>query len=387
MGEIKVLHCLNAPAWGGLEIYASELIGQLQKTGIQQAALCSPDSRAAEELPKMGVEVILLPTSKTSKWTQAGIIRALIQEKDFTHLHAHTRLDMWAGALAKWNWSHIRLIYNLYMNALPKQDLVHKWLFSKVDALCTSSQNILNDAKRNFPIAPEKLHLVRYGRNTAQYQHNAEKALAIRQQYHVTPEQLVLGTLCRIDPGKGVKELVSALEFLSDAELQGLQLWIIGEPTIIQRHEDGTIQYEAPSLELAQWIDKKSNEPRYKGHLVRIPFQKDYIPYLDALDFFALASYNETYSLSVLDAMLMEKPVIGTRAGGTPEQIGNDERGTLVEPKDAKSITQGIRAYLGKHSKIQEQGSTARLWVLENHCWETTLAKTTALYLERISTN
>lgn len=380
MGEIKVLHCLNAPSWGGLEIYSTELVLELHKAGVKQAVLCTPASRASDELRAAGVTVIHLPQGRFSKLTHAKLVRKLVREQGFTHLHSHTRLDMWACALGKWNWPHIKHIYNLYMNALPKQDLFHKWLFSKVDALCTSSQNILDDAKKNFPIDPKKLHLIRYGRKTEQYVHTPEKRAALRSEYGVKPAQLVVGTLCRIDPGKGVRELVAALDSLTDAEIQKIQLWLIGDMTIVGRNADGSIQYEGPSKELSDWIDQKRQEPRLKDHLVRIPFQKDYIPYIDALDVFALASYNETYSLSILDAMLMEKPVIGTNAGGTPEQVGNKERGVLVEPRSSVAIADGIREYLNNPSLLEKQGPAARTWVLAQHSWAQTLKATLEIY-------
>jgi glycosyltransferase involved in cell wall biosynthesis len=380
MGEIKVLHCLNAPSWGGLEIYSTELIQELHKTGLKQAVLCTPGSRAAEELRAASVNVILLPAKKINKLQHAKLVRQLIAQHSFTHLHSHTRLDMWACALAKWNKPGIKHIYNLYMNALPKKDLVHKWLFSKVDALCTSSQSILDDAKKNFPIDSKKLHLIRYGRKTEQYVHTPAKRDELRAKYAVKPGQWVLGTLCRIDPGKGVRELVQALDCLSDADIQKIQLWLIGDMTIVGRNADGSVIYEGPSKELSDWIDRKKQEPRLKDHLVRIPFQKDYVPYVDALDIFALASYNETYSLSILDAMLMEKPVIGTNAGGTPEQIGKNERGVLVEPHSSLSIAEGIRHYLKNPALIDQQGQAARTWVLAQHSWALTLKETLAIY-------
>ncbi|MNY65380.1 GDP-mannose-dependent alpha-(1-6)-phosphatidylinositol monomannoside mannosyltransferase [compost metagenome] len=78
--------------------------------------------------------------------------------------------------------------------------------------------------------------------------------------------------------------------------------------------------------------------------------------------------------------MLMEKPVIGTNAGGTPEQIGKNERGALVEPHSSLSIAEGIRHYLKNPSLIESQGKIARKWVLAQHSWELTLKETLAIY-------
>lgn len=372
MGEIKVLHCIHSLSWGGLEIYTTELVQKLAEAGVKQMVLCSAQSRVSDELRMAGVEVISFPGEKISKLGEARLIRKLIKQYGFTHLHSHTRLDMWACALALFGRNDIKHIYNLYMNATPKQDMVHRWLFSKVDALCSSSENILQDVKKNFPIAPEKLRLVRYGRKTEIYKPNPPARKALREEMAVRPNQIVFGTLCRIDPGKGVKELVQALDYLNDQELSRMQLWVVGDPTIIGKNADGTPAFEGPSKDLNDWIQDKTENPRYTQHLIRIPFQKEYISYIDALDVFVLASYNETYSLSVLDSMMMGKPVIGTDAGGTSEQVGHNERGLLVEPEDAKSIAEAMRHYLKHPEVIEVQGKKAQEWALINHNWEKT---------------
>lgn len=380
MGEVRVLHCIHSLSWGGLEIYTCELIQKLASTGIKQVVLCSAHSRVAEELKKASIEILPFPEKKLSKFATARIISKIIKSHKITLLHSHTRLDMWACALAIWNKPSIKHIYNLYMNATPKRDLVHKWLFSKVDALCSSSETILNDVRKNFPIATSKLHLIRYGRNTEMFKPYPKEREGLRSLYNVTSEQIVIGTLCRIDPGKGVKELVQALEELSDSELKRIQLWIIGDPTIAGKDAQGQPLYAEPSRILLEWIEKQKANPRYKHHLVRIPFQKEYIPYIDALDVFALASYNETYSLSVLDAMMMAKPVIGTNAGGTPEQVGDNERGVLALPQSPSSLAEAFRYYLNHPAAIKTQGLKARQWSVENHGWKDTLGKFQALY-------
>ncbi|WP_415061363.1 glycosyltransferase family 4 protein [Bdellovibrio sp.] len=380
MKKIKVLHCIQSLSWGGLEIYTVELIQKLAEAGVEQQVLCSAHSRVAEELKKTSIKVVLFPEKKISKLQEARRIRKLVDQEHFTHLHSHTRLDMWACALARWNSSSPRHIYNLYMNALPKRDLVHRWLFSKVDALCSSSEWVLREARKNFPIAPEKLHLMRYGRKTEEYTSSEERRKTLRASLGFKDDEIVFGTLCRIDPGKGVKELVQALDHLSDEEVAKIHMVIVGDPTILSRNQDGSLVYEESSLTLLKWIEEKQKEPRLQGHLHRIPFQKDYIPYVDALDVFILASYNETYSLSVLDAMLMEKPVIGTDAGGTTEQIGANIRGHLVKPQDPASLADALRFYVQHPERTQEQGQVARSWALQEHTWPNTLKKTLSLY-------
>lgn len=372
MGEIKVLHCIHSLSWGGLEIYTVELVQKLAELGIQQKVLCSAHGRVAVELKKSGIETVEFPEKKLSKFRESLLIRRLLRKEGFTHIHSHTRLDMWAAALSLWGTSKTPHIYNLYMNATPKQDFVHRWLFSKVQALCSSSENILADVKKNFPIAPEKLHLIRYGRNTENFHPYPQEREQLRSLYKVGAHQLVFGTLCRIDPGKGVRELAQSLEHLTDSELARVQLWIIGDPTIIGKDNLGNAIPSPESAALQEWLNVFKENPRYQKHLIQIPFQKNYVPYIEALDIFTLASYNETYSLSVLDAMMMAKPVIGTNAGGTPEQVGANERGRLAEPHSAESIAKAIRYYIENPHQIANQGKRAQEWSVEKHRWPDT---------------
>ncbi|MBO9667366.1 MAG: glycosyltransferase family 4 protein [Bdellovibrio sp.] len=380
MKSARVLHVIHSFSWGGLELYTSELIQQLQTTGLQQQVLCFGNSRIAKELEAAGVSVIGTPGSKISKLAEAQIIRACIKQYRITHLHSHTRLDMWACCLARWFDPNIKHIYNLYMNALPKRDFIHKALFKRVDALCSSSETIINDARKNFPIDQYKLRLIRYGRQTELFNHNRVERARIREKYNVHNDQMVIGTLCRIDDGKGVRELAESLDHLSDAELSKIQLWILGDPTAKGKAADGSPIYEEKSLELFTWLHGRCNSVRLKNHLKHIPFQKDYVSYLDAMDVFTLASYNETYSLSVLDAMMMEKPVIGTNAGGTPEQTGHNERGILAEPRSATSLAQCIRYYLQNPEVAQQHGHQAKDWAKSNHNWPNTLKQFLKLY-------
>ncbi|WP_413584202.1 glycosyltransferase family 4 protein [Bdellovibrio sp. HCB274] len=380
MKPVRLLHVIHSFSWGGLELYSTELICKLQQTSVEQWVLCFEDSRIIKELRAHGVRVLPVTEKKLSKFAKAKLIKKAMREHQITHLHSHTRLDMWATCLARWFNGGVRHVYNLYMNALPKRDFVHKALFKRVDALCSSSEDILKDVKKNFPIAPGKLKLIRYGRETEKFVANSEARLNIRKKYEVKSDQLVIGTLCRIDAQKGVRELVEALDYLSDEELKKVQIWVIGDRTIVGHNESGETTYEDESQALYEWIIARAGSERLRGHLQQISFQREYVPYIDALDIFTLASYNETYSLSVIDAMMMGKAVIGTNAGGTPEQVGGTERGILAEPRSGQALADCIRYYLAHPEKAQKHGDKGRDWALHNHNWPNTLKHFTELY-------
>jgi len=117
-----------------------------------------------------------------------------------------------------------------------------------------------------------------------------------------------------------------------------------------------------------------------ENKIIRIPFQKEYIAYLDAIDVFILPSYNEMYSLSLLDAMLMKKPIIGTNTGGTPEQLGEGERGTLIAARDVDAIAQAVEAIIANKKDAIAKANQAYAWAIQTHAWDATIRKYEAFY-------
>jgi glycosyltransferase involved in cell wall biosynthesis len=137
--------------------------------------------------------------------------------------------------------------------------------------------------------------------------------------------------------------------------------------------------YEPQAQETFDWLKDFAQKNEVEGRLQLIPFQKDTLPYLAAMDIFVLGTYKETYSLAVIDAMLMGLPLIGTNTGGTPEQLGQD-RGILVEPQSAQSIADAIVRYVEQPELRARHGENGKVWAQREHSWENKLGKLAGLY-------
>jgi glycosyltransferase involved in cell wall biosynthesis len=186
--------------------------------------------------------------------------------------------------------------------------------------------------------------------------------------------------MSRIDSGKGVDIFADSLQYLTADEKEKLEFWMMGEPTVKGIDKNGRIIYEEQAQKLHSKLKEiaKDNPELFK----LIPFRKDYISYLNGMDVFVLPTHNEMYSLSVIDAMMMGLPVIGTDAGGTTEQIGNNERGILVTPGSAKSIADAVGLLLNDPEQTKLKGENAREWALSQHNFINTVERV----LEYLST-
>lgn len=84
----------------------------------------------------------------------------------------------------------------------------------------------------------------------------------------------------------------------------------------------------------------------------------------------------------VIEAMAFGKPVVGTRLGGTIEQIADGETGLLVEPNDATAMAEAIGALLDGDNLRRRMGEAGRARFLEHFEFEPFYGKVLDLYRE-----
>ncbi len=161
---------------------------------------------------------------------------------------------------------------------------------------------------------------------------------------NVRPQQktndYVIGTNARLVPDKGIAELIKGFAELRDASVD---LWLLGSDS------GNTKKYE----ELAR-VEGVSARVKFLGYV------SDPSSYVAAMDIFVHASYHEGLSLAVIEAAMLERPIIATDVGGTPEII-DESCALFIRPGSPEDITKALQklhsdkrlaALLAKKAKI-----------------------------------
>ena len=78
------------------------------------------------------------------------------------------------------------------------------------------------------------------------------------------------------------------------------------------------------------------------GDCVFLPGTSLVPDFLRSLNIFVLSSRSEAFSNALLEAMACGCCVVGSRVGGTPELLGNDERGLLFRTGDAADLAEKL---------------------------------------------
>jgi glycosyltransferase involved in cell wall biosynthesis len=92
--------------------------------------------------------------------------------------------------------------------------------------------------------------------------------------------------------------------------------------------------------------------------------------YLSEIDIYALISGIDMSPLTLLEAQLMEKPVITTSVGGIPELMLDGKTGFLIKKGDSKALVEKISLLLNDDTKCKTMGQAGSNFVKSKFGWE-----------------
>jgi glycosyltransferase involved in cell wall biosynthesis len=100
------------------------------------------------------------------------------------------------------------------------------------------------------------------------------------------------------------------------------------------------------------------------------------------LDVVVNSSLNEGTPVALIEAMAAARPVVATAVGGTPDLLGQGERGRLVPSRDPAALAAAILDTLDRPAEADARARAARDYVLAHHSVERLLGDIDALYRE-----
>lgn len=184
----------------------------------------------------------------------------------------------------------------------------------------------------------------------------------VRAAYGFTRDDYLIGICAALRPEKAHGDLLAALARLV-IRLPNARCLIIG---------DGPMR---PALE--RTIDALG-----LGTRVAITgFQMDVQPFIRACDVMVLPSHSETFSLSALESMALERPMVMTRTGGAAEQVDPGQHGFLFEPGDIEALAHHL-GLLADPAERERMGRNASARVRERFTMSAMLSNYENLYLE-----
>ena len=274
----------------------------------------------------------------------------------------------------------IKFFMSLYMGVNKKNDPFHRWMYGRVDGVFTSSSDLKAKLPSLYPIPAVKVHLLPYGRRPERYVRDQARRTAIRARLGVGDDEFFVGTMVRIDPGKGALDFARSISYLPDHILGRTKYLIVGEPTRRGKRKVGDSLYEPHCVEYLGEIEAFIRHQNLSKKILLAGFQEDEIGYLSAMDAFVFPSRDELFSLVVLDAMCMGLPIVAAGAGGTLLQIRDDQNGLLYRVGDSSDLARKIVRYSEDPPLRNRHGAAARAFVCSEHSMESTISRLLGFY-------
>jgi len=173
--------------------------------------------------------------------------------------------------------------------------------------------------------------------------------------------QFVIGAVCVLRPEKKLDLLQEA--FARVRRLRpGMKLLVVGSGPELSR-----LQINSARLGI-------------QHDCVFVPATPQVPQYLRALDIFVLCSRSEAFSNTLLEAMACGCCAVGSRVGGTPELLGDDEHGLLFQPGDVADLAAKLTALIENETLRHEIGIRAAEFARTKFSIEIAAARMAEIY-------
>ena len=175
--------------------------------------------------------------------------------------------------------------------------------------------------------------------------------------------EIVIVSVSRLLKTKGIEYNIEAINLLKE-KFGNIRYLIVGDGPEKERLEKIVKQKELEDIVI--FTGKQS--------------KKRTMEFIATSNIFSLPSWQETFGLVYLEAMINEKPVIGCEGQGFDGIITHNKNGFLAKPKDYKSV-HGIMEYIIENPlKIKEISLAAKHTVITNFSFKEIAEKIGCIY-------
>jgi glycosyltransferase involved in cell wall biosynthesis len=216
----------------------------------------------------------------------------------------------------------------------PSCRLYRSWALRHTDSVVAVSDYVRRFVAARAPFAEPKLQVVRNGVDAG--------------YFHPAPPPgegpFTFTVVGRLEPWKRVDLVLGAMHRVPE-----IRLLVAG---------DGSVRRKLETLSARLGLADR---------VTFLGYRRDPRPVFASCDAAINSSRDEPLGLSVLEAMAMQRPVVGFAAGGIPEIVRDRETGWLVRKGSVEALGAALAAASASRAEAARLGAAARAFV-EREC-------------------
>jgi glycosyltransferase involved in cell wall biosynthesis len=370
---IKILFLIRALEIGGAERQLVELVRHLDRTRFEVLVVTFYDGGALrpqlENLP--GVRVTSL--GKIGRWdflNFLGKLLHLIRTENPDILHGYLDIpnffSLVCGKLAR-----KKVIFGVRGSSIEFSN--YDWTMGATYRLANlasilADKIILNsfyglEFHAHQGMSAKRAIVIPNGIDTTRYQPDRALGLPLRHAWNLTPDEILIGLVGRIDPQKGYETFLQAAQIVKQA-IPAARFICLGE---------------GPQ---AYWQSLKAQAEALQLDILWPGNRQDMPAVYNALDLFVSASYGEGFPNVIGEALACGLPCVVTDAGDSRLILG--EAGEVVPVKNPQALADAILSLVDQSATHQrhELGQKARKRLVANFSIEKMVAATESVFNE-----
>ncbi len=356
MNEIKkniIISC-GSQSWGGLEMIALETARQLSEFN-NVIVVCYKNSILESNSRMLNLKTEPIFSKDSLLPASVKKMKSLLLENKTEIIHTHLSHDLWTlvPALIS-SKSKAKLFLTKHMaSGVRKKDILHKYLYRRVDGIFAVSNYIKESVINTCPVPVEKIHLIYDGIDTDKFKKELYNGIASRKSLNIGEDKLVIGIIGRITPGKGHEEFLEAAKIILAQEIKNIFFLVVGGASSSEKNYETKIKRLSVKFGL-------TNNILFTG------FRNDIPEMLSAMDILAFPSHNESFGITLLEAMAIELPVAASNNAGIPDIVVDGVTGLLVPPKNSSELSKALLKLIENPSLRKKLSEAAKKRVIEN---------------------
>ncbi len=366
---MNILQVISSNVAGGRELFCVPVSVKLKEKGHKVSIMCRKGSPVEAEALRRGLDVI--STGFNWYFNPLEILRAAkaLRKGRFEIIHSHWTRDLSnlivAAALA----GGVPIVCTKHVySTTPKKDLFHAWVAGRIRFMMCVCELVRKNLLDTMPIAPAKVVTVYNGIDAKEEWRPGKYGGSFRKENGIGENDFLVCMAGRINSGKGQHVLVAAAKKVLGLHPESMFVFA-GRP---EGAEEEKYYQELLAVVKEAGLEEKI---RFLG------FRSDLPKVVDSSDAVVMCSVFETFGLVLIQGMAMEKPVIGTNAGGVPEIISDAGNGLLFNYGDQEKLAALLLWLIENPEKRKMLGAAARRTVEEKFELTDTVKAIEKIYL------
>jgi glycosyltransferase involved in cell wall biosynthesis len=359
----KILHAIDVHESGGAETVFLQLVKNIDSAEFIPVVVLPGKGWLYQQLNNAGIEPYVINMSGSFNFNYLRELRKIVITEKIDLIHSHLfGSNIYSSMVGFITRTPVIATYHGVIDIavderyLNIKRFLHNLGCSKVVFVSKFLQSKIRERLKT-PINKCQVIYNGVGDNC---QHFVEK-IDFRSAYGIENEQLLIAMIGNVNHSKGYDLLIEAISKLNNPSVKVVIAGEITDQCFVK-------------------LKLQVKDRRLEKQIVFAGFIDDVNQFLKASDLYLLTSRDEGFSISTIEAMSLNIPVIATRCGGPEEIIENNVNGVLIENESSDAILLALRDFINNSEKYYNLTNRAKMKVTEKFTTVKIMQQYHALY-------